>query len=764
MATGRRGRFGRRPNGGGGNLSALIASLIREQRAAEDRAIFDAYNNGGLFEGKPVTDDRLLGYIQGRRDQFDKADPLWDQWNNSYIQQKFTIGEQKIGLAYKQGKVKAGAVAAFYRGQLASIPKDSAFYREVAGRAAEWAKAAKAASGGGGGRRGSGSGGGGKSAYKLYQEAGDALEAQKAANLYVDYAIRDALARDGYTLPANQDVLSVGADIINDLFNSGKVVGPNGTISLSDWQQTATNLDTAYKNAITATANAGYQYAHLIDDRRDFQTSTLTKLPTLPFQVRAEAVYDLLNDRLKAANGDPGLIAAAYADAGVMMNSVATAAQKAGADPEVVSALSNDVLTLAGKPTKGDSMLDILMGQNAATGQSRWVFLEPDQGVASASAQVTADLTSNTEAQKLVGSGKGYLVQDSETGALVPVDSAIQPTGTLGQDYQATFVTINGVPTQVYLHGTPVLANLDKDGNPLPDPRTVPSGSARPQFLLGYQFTYEQSGQTVTAWAVRNPATGALTFTKTNPFLGNTTDTGTAIIVSPDTEFPSPVAGPGGYVSQTVVASEGTATLAIDPTATEAIVSNPERAYQQVLAGKISESLFVQAISPNAPAGTTAEQAIVKFQSDRAIAGPNADTGSEAAGIRNSVAQQGTTLAKSIIGNLTAIRPDAAVNSPYAPPTVTVAPQQDWQTAFRASEKTLGVPPSAPTPTYTGIPTAPAPVVAPTIAPKQITPMLKPPTTAGISFTGIPTPPKIVTPPTTTRITTGPYTGKPIPL
>jgi len=37
----RRGRFGRRPRAGG-NLTSIVANLLAQQRAAEDRVMFDA--------------------------------------------------------------------------------------------------------------------------------------------------------------------------------------------------------------------------------------------------------------------------------------------------------------------------------------------------------------------------------------------------------------------------------------------------------------------------------------------------------------------------------------------------------------------------------------------------------------------------------------------------------------------------------------------------------------------------------------------------
>src|SRR5690348_17353819 len=140
-----RGRFGhrRRP---GGSLTSLIHSLYQQQQAEQDRVMFDAYQNGGNgLDGKPVTDSKMRSYIAERRNGFSKDDPLYSEWNNRLIQLDFKIGEEKIGLAYKEGKVGAGAVANFYREQLQKIPKDSEFYRDVAGRAADWAKAGASA-------------------------------------------------------------------------------------------------------------------------------------------------------------------------------------------------------------------------------------------------------------------------------------------------------------------------------------------------------------------------------------------------------------------------------------------------------------------------------------------------------------------------------------------------------------------------------------------------------------------------------------------
>lgn len=760
----RHGSFGRRPTGSGGNLAALIASLNREHQAAQDRAIFDAYNNGGLFEGKPVTDQRILDYIQVRRDGFDKSDPLYDQWNNSFIQQKFSIGEQKIGLAYKQGKASASDVAHFYQGQLASIPKDSAFYRDVAGRAAQWAKAARAASGGsrsGGGGSGSAS----KSLTALYKQSGDNLQNQLAANEYVDFAIRAALAREGYTIPDNVPVLNVGAQTIIDLFNQGKVIGTNGVVSLDAYHQLTTNVNNAYSTAIKYYQATGHNYLTLIDAQHSFQQDTYSKIPTLPFQQRAEAAYSLLNDALGAAQGDPGLIAKAYAQALGLLTTLSNDAQKAGIDPTIVSALKNDVTTLSGGSAKGASFLDTLMEQRALTGQDTWRFLTPDPNVPSPSAQVTQDVTATTAGQQLVASGNGYLVQDAKTGALSVVDSAIQPKGTLPQEYQSTIVNIGGVPTQVFLHGTVIVANTatDANGNPI-DPRNLTTGEVKNSaVVLGYEFTFNQGGQTITSWAVRQTdANGnpTLVFTQTDPFLGKTTTNANGTIT---VETPTLNGQPitiDSYLDPNAMA-HATSSLVIDSTAQQTITSNPERAYELYKTGKIDGATLVSAL--NAPAGTTPEMAVALTQSAKAIAGPNADTRSEGYGITHSapsVAQQGASVAQNIILNLSGANvgrgQQAAVNPVGTPPPVNVpkvtfTPQQT-QTALinqRAGEKSLVDP----------IPVAP-------IAPKPPSIGLKPPSVsagslaAGISDTTTKTP----TAPTTTKITSGQYSGKTVPL
>jgi len=105
----------------------------------------DAWKNGGKVEGEGVDDDRLLDHMKKRRDVLSKDDPLWDEWNNNYIQYDFSINESKMALKNDQGKISDGEMAAFYRkwAGRTDVQQDSEFYRSLLSSAAKWAEAAK---------------------------------------------------------------------------------------------------------------------------------------------------------------------------------------------------------------------------------------------------------------------------------------------------------------------------------------------------------------------------------------------------------------------------------------------------------------------------------------------------------------------------------------------------------------------------------------------------------------------------------------------
>ena len=122
--------------------------------AQYDSNIVDAWKSGGKVDGKGVDDDRLLAHLKKRRDGMDPDDPMWDDWNNNFIQYDFAIHESKMALKNDQGKISDGEMANFYRKWAArpDVQKNSEFYRSLLSRAAKWQAAAKGRARGGSAR------------------------------------------------------------------------------------------------------------------------------------------------------------------------------------------------------------------------------------------------------------------------------------------------------------------------------------------------------------------------------------------------------------------------------------------------------------------------------------------------------------------------------------------------------------------------------------------------------------------------------------
>jgi hypothetical protein len=159
----RTGRFGRSLREAP-DLTSAIVSMMRQYRAQQDQNIFDAWENGGEYEGRKVTDAMLLDHIRSRRDELDKDDPLWDEWNNRLWQYRFSIAEQKANLKYQRAlasaahintSTRAGAAAyanaqaaasammrGFYTQWASRLPRRSAAYRDLMASAAQYARAA----------------------------------------------------------------------------------------------------------------------------------------------------------------------------------------------------------------------------------------------------------------------------------------------------------------------------------------------------------------------------------------------------------------------------------------------------------------------------------------------------------------------------------------------------------------------------------------------------------------------------------------------
>lgn len=527
----RRGRFGRRPRSTG-NLTALVASLYREQRQAEDRTMFDAYENGGLVDGKPVDDARMRAYIATRRDSMGQDDPLWDEWNNRLIQLDFKIGEDKITLAFQQGNVGAGAVAAYYRKQLSSIPRDSAFYREVASRAAQWAKAA---------------GGAARGAARSRLSSALGSKADAAARTQLNYfaledIIRQAAVRAGI-LAGNQELTDADATRLRDFLAAG-VQGPKGLITFEDWQRATVEHYKSFDSLIAINEQLNRGTKDLKKQKTKFFNEVLVRVNTIDDRAAYEEARDAFIEATRDAQGDPNAILAAAADYAKTLQTIHDNAAIPGRDnandPEFLGGLKNEIEAVTtGKPS-GYTVADLQSNEG--------------EGVRSADGDETAAYIAETTANaKMLDSGQAYYGQAEFGGKLGVVPyapgAALDPFGRkgLGPDTQQAVLNINGKPVPVMLKGQEITAVglVDPGGNAVStvivNGANVDVDSLSPQQIndllargfgltdgqpVGYVFT--QGGKTT--YGVIQPD-GSLSFSLSNPFVGPVGRDGTTLVV-----------------------------------------------------------------------------------------------------------------------------------------------------------------------------------------------------------------------------------------
>jgi hypothetical protein len=118
---------------------------MEQYENARDRNILDAWLNGGQFEGKKVTDERIMKFYKMRRNQYTKDDPEYDYWDQKHTQIDYQIGESKMLLRYEQGGIKEGGAARWYQQNAKRFPKNSEAWREAMRNAARFKKAAQEA-------------------------------------------------------------------------------------------------------------------------------------------------------------------------------------------------------------------------------------------------------------------------------------------------------------------------------------------------------------------------------------------------------------------------------------------------------------------------------------------------------------------------------------------------------------------------------------------------------------------------------------------
>ena len=136
----RRGTFGHQPRSTP-NLTSTIVALAQQMLAQEDSNIMNAWQSGGLYEGKPVTDAMVLAHWKDRASGLSKDDPSYDEYNNQYIQLQYNIAQSKAATEYAQsagGAADDAKMANFYLSWAKKIPKDSDQYRTLQQDAAKF--------------------------------------------------------------------------------------------------------------------------------------------------------------------------------------------------------------------------------------------------------------------------------------------------------------------------------------------------------------------------------------------------------------------------------------------------------------------------------------------------------------------------------------------------------------------------------------------------------------------------------------------------
>jgi hypothetical protein len=183
-------RFGRLPRSAP-SLTSTIVALAQEYQRIRDTNIETAWKNGGLFEGKKVTDDMIIKHWTDRRNSVGQGDPMWDYYNNLLNGYEFQIDESTQYLKYKQGKIGEAQMAAVYVKWAKKMPVDSENYRQLMLKAAQF-RAAAASRGSGGSARAS------RDAYYAAQqntydeyEAGWQILTDSVMNLAVQYGLID---------------------------------------------------------------------------------------------------------------------------------------------------------------------------------------------------------------------------------------------------------------------------------------------------------------------------------------------------------------------------------------------------------------------------------------------------------------------------------------------------------------------------------------------------------------------------------------------
>ena len=506
MATG---AFGRRPRLNNNSNQAAIQALYKQAQDAEWTAMQDAWKNGGMIDGQPVTDQMILDYMTKRRDEIgaptggEAPDPAYTQWSNNVSQLKFSIAESKVGVQFKEGKMSAAQVATFYKDQLSNLPQDSEIYRTVAGKAADWAKSANDAA----------SGSASASVMKALQAR--IKNDQAAGKAFLDMqAVVDNYAKSkgwGTALGTYQ------VTQLEDALKSGAIVDPQTgqAITLDAWKAGMLSSYNAYGDAADAYKQGGDpQTAETyLGYQRTLSTSYIMTSNTFDARETYQVARDQFKNDLAAANGNPYAIDAANANYKKALQGILGQAQAAGlsetggADPAFTGAITNEINTIDG-----------VTGPNGKALGPTWADITAGEG--STDANETAGEIAKLNSDKVkMANGTAFYGQNTPTGAYGVRDMSEVDGATFAQDgtvilpdsYTKTTVSIGGNKVEVVMDGQPIYKTVlvDSKGDALSDAQIAKLGGVQAAISSGAATVYKDKGLTVIGYTYFDPTTGA---------------------------------------------------------------------------------------------------------------------------------------------------------------------------------------------------------------------------------------------------------------
>lgn len=528
--------------------------MLSQYEDARDRNIQNAWSTPGgkaRFEGRKVTDQRYLDWWRARRADVSDDDPMADYYDQMIANVQFQIREEKVTLAYTQGRIGEAGVARFYASEARKLPVNSSAWRDLMTNAAKFQQASKKAA----------SGETAQHRFDRFKRQNDAIIANKEQPALVVQQIVNEMAQLGVGGVSSIWDLSITGQGQTDQVTGDPITGEAGNLQsiLDDmsqdpefkgrWQQDwlpriraadpafhGTTLDMDYVARLLRRAKSGATDRIHLADRFGYDSYAASAKKDATADDNAAHQYKAWDPAVQIgewyetarASGmmDPGASpqqreAARQTLIGHLIGARHRAAQRG--DYEIGGALGEAIDTLSGATTGGQragpesGTFGSLFGTAALISSGA-----DDRNIRDQAAQDHTDMEG-------LASGESVLVMDAEGNlSTVPRATAMadpkgagigtlitRQRGYTVHDKDGSTTQVGDTVVPIIHQGTPVVMQVGTDldpqldvyGNALAAPATQ-SG------VVGYR--YEING--VVWWQMYDNA-GDLNWTKTSPFV-----------------------------------------------------------------------------------------------------------------------------------------------------------------------------------------------------------------------------------------------------